>query len=37
MLLKVPIGKSVALKQNSGVSSSTEVNKLNLISKLLLR
>lgn len=37
MLLKIHIGKLVALKQNSRVNSSTEINKFNLISKLLLR
>lgn len=36
-VLKVYIGKLVAVKQNSGVSSSTGVNKFNLENKLLLR
>lgn len=32
MLLKVYIGELVTAKQNSGVSSSTRVNKFNLFS-----
>lgn len=37
MLLKIHIGKLVSVKQSTDVNSSIEINKFNLISKLLLR